>query len=144
MLSYRSPNFLWPTGGIALALGIGTWLLHGETPVAWALLIVAFAIFVEASTLQTAAQIGGMIFHKDSGEVEQLAYRPRGALFRCCYLGCFGASAALLGRGGYDLLPDNFWVVAFILAPLLLYYLWAGASYFSSISQTARRESWQR
>lgn len=144
MLNYRSPNFLWFMAGIALTLSVGLWLLLGENPVAWALIVIAFAVGVEASTSQTAAQIGAMYFNQDSGEVERRVYSPRGAFFRCCYLGCFGAAAALLGRGGYNLFPDNFWVFAFILGTILLYYLWAGTSYFSSISHLARRESWQR
>ena len=144
MLNYRSPNLLWLMAGIALTLSVGAWLLLGETPVAWSLIVIAFAVGVEASTSQAAAQIGAMYFDQDSDEVERRAYSPRGALFRCCYLGCFGAAAVLLGRGGYNLLPDNFWAVAFILGPILLYYLWAGASYVNSISHLARRESWQR
>lgn len=144
MLNYRSTNFLWLTAGIALTLSVGAWLLLGETPVAWALIVIAFAVGVEASTSQAAAQIGALYFDQDSDEVERRAYSPRGAFFRCCYLGCFGAAAALLGRGGYNLLPDNFRAVAFILGPILLYYLWAGASYVNSISHLARRESWQR
>ena len=144
MLDYRSPNFLWLMAGMATTLSVGAWLLLGENPVTWALIVVAFSAGVEASTSQTAARIAAMYFNQDSDEVERRAYSPRGALFRCCYLGCFGAAAALLGRGGYNLLPDNFWVVAFILGPVLLYYLWAGASYFNSISHLVRRESWQR
>ncbi|WP_447765721.1 hypothetical protein [Sphingopyxis panaciterrae] len=144
MFNYRSPKFLWTVGGSATAGSIGIFLLRGEIPVAWALLVVAFATLVEASTSQAAAQIGAMLLDKDSDEVERLSYRLSGAMLRCCYLGCFGASAVLFGRGGYNLLPDDGWVVAFIFVPILLYYLWAGASYFSSISQTARRENWQR
>ena len=144
VLNHRSPNFLWLMAGVALTLSVGAWLLMGETPVAWALIVLTFAMGVEGSTSQAAAQIGAMYFDQDSDEVERRTYSPRGALFRCCYLGCFGAAALLLGRGGYNLLSDNFWVSAFILGPILLYYLWAGTSYIRSISHLARRESWQR
>ena len=144
MLDHRSPNFLWLVAGIALTLSVGARLLFDETPAAWALIVIAFAAGVEASTSQAAAQIGAMYFDQDSDDVERRAYSPRGALFRCGYLGCFGAAAVLLGGGGYNLLPDNFWVAAFILGPILIYYLWAGTSYLKSISHLARQESWHR
>src|SRR3546814_11003076 len=76
---------------------------------------MAFAAGVEAPTSQAAAQIGAVYFDQDSEDVERRAFSPRGALFRCGYLGCFGFAAVLLGSGGYNLLPDNFWVAAFIL-----------------------------
>src|SRR3546814_8590836 len=89
MLDHRSPNFLWLVSGIALTLSVGAWLLFDQTPVAWVLIVIAFAAGVEASTSQAAAQIGAVYFDQDSEDVERRAFSPRGALFRCGYLGCF-------------------------------------------------------
>src|SRR3546814_1516893 len=99
MLDHRSPNFLWLVAGIALTLSVGAWLLFDQTPVAWVLIVIAFAAGVEASTSQAAAQIGAVYFDQDSEDVERRAFSPRGALFRCGYLGCFGFAAVFLGSG---------------------------------------------
>src|SRR3546814_17840345 len=82
MLDHRSPNFLWLVAGIALTLSVGAWLLFDQTPVAWVLIVIAFAAGVEASTSQAAAQIGAVYFDQDSEDVESRAFSTRGALFR--------------------------------------------------------------
>src|SRR3546814_7517371 len=71
MLDHRSPNFLWLVAGIALTLSVGAWLLFDQTPVAWVLIVIAFAAGVEASTSQAAAQIGAVYFDQDSEDVER-------------------------------------------------------------------------
>src|SRR3546814_17038531 len=118
MLDHRSPNFLWLVAGIALTLSVGAWLLFDQTPVAWVLIVIAFAAGVEASTSQAAAHIGAVYFDQDSEDVERRAFRPRWSLFRCGYLGFFGFAALLLVCGGYNLLSVNFCVAAFLFGPL--------------------------
>src|SRR3546814_11072739 len=80
ILDHRSPNFLWLVAGIALTLSVGAWLLFDQTPVAWVLIVIAFAAGVAASTFQAAAQIGAVYFDQDSEDVARRTFSPRGAL----------------------------------------------------------------
>ncbi|MCP3734694.1 hypothetical protein M9979_07405 [Sphingomonas sp. RP10(2022)] len=142
MTNYRSPTILLLIGGVALALGAAMWFLNGENILAWALLIIAVPPIFEGAASRQAAQIGGMVYGRYTDEVERLAYRPLGALLRCCYLLCFAAMAVILGRAGYNISPDNIWTVVIIIGPIVLYIAWAGTSYWKSINLVARQERW--
>lgn len=143
MTDHRSPAFLLFFGGIALALSAAMWLLSGESTLTWALLVIALPPLVEGAMFRQSALIGAMIYAKYPDEVERKVYQPGQALFRCCYLLCFVATVVILGRGGYDLIPDNLWLVIIIIVPLMVYFAWAGTSYWKSVTLVARRERWR-
>src|SRR3546814_19567294 len=100
MIDHRSPNFLWLVAGIALTLSVGAWLLFDQTPVAWVLIVIAFAAGVEATTSQAAVNIGAVYFDQASEDVERRAFSPRGDVIRFGHPGCFGCAGVLLGGAG--------------------------------------------
>lgn len=105
---------------------------------------MALPLVFEWAASENSARVGALIYDQDSKEIELIAYRPAGAFLRCGYLLCFVTTIFLLGRGGYDLLPDNGWVVVAIIAPLIVYIVWAGAAYWRSIAKAAVQEGWLR
>jgi len=140
---FRSPTFLLILAVTAFALAAAVFLIGGKGP-AWAFLLIAASSIIERQMSEQSAQIGSMIYGEDADSLERLAYRPLGALLRFIFLLCYLATVVLLGRGGYNLLPDNGLTVAVILGPLILYLVWAGAAYWRSITIVARRKSWSK
>ena len=144
MLWLPSPKSLFVFGGCALALGVAILLFAGESPLAWALLIVSFPPLFEATASANAARIGSMIYEKNSRDIELMGYNPTGALFRCCYLLCVSGTLFLLGKGGYNILPDSAVVVPIITVPIAIYVVWLGVAYWKSIAVIAKQQKWRR
>lgn len=144
MLWLQSPKSLFVFGGCALVLGVAILLFAGESPLTWALLIVSFPPLFEATASANAARIGSMIYEKNSREIELLAFNPIGALFRCCYLLCVSGVLFLLGKGGYNILPDSAAVVPMIIVPIAIYLVWSCVAYWKSIAVIAKQQNWLR
>jgi hypothetical protein len=142
--NFRSPTFLLILGGTALALSVAAFFIDGKSPALWAFLFVAVPPIIEGQASEQSARFGSMIYGKDADDIERLAYRPWGALLRCIYLFCYLSIVFLMGRGGFNLLPDNGLTVAIILGPFILYLIWAGVAYRKSIAAIANRERWSK
>ena len=85
-----------------------------------------------------------MIYEKNSRDIELIGYNPMGALFRCCYLLCVSGALFLLGKGGYNILPDSAVVVPIITVPIAIYVVWLGVAYWKSIAVIAKQQNWRR
>ncbi len=144
MPHYRRPKLLLGSCGILLALSCATYLAIGESSITWALLLIAMPLGLEGAESKNSARSAALIYDRDSEEIQNLAYRPAGALLRCGYLLCVLLAIFLLGRADQNLLPDNFWAVVILVAPMIVYMIWARAAYRRSIAKVAAQEGWAR
>ncbi len=85
-----------------------------------------------------------MIYSRDDDEITDLTYDPAGAVLRCAFMAVVLSLAYLLGRGGYNIIPDNGWAVPLIVGPVIIYVVWGGWSYWRRIAWAAKSESWSR
>lgn len=141
---HRSPDFLLIVAGVLFALSLACRFVIGENPLSWALLSCAVPPAFEAEMVRRSAQIASMIYSREEDEITGLTYYPAGAALRCAFMAIVLSLAYLLGRDGYDIIPDNGWAVALIVGPVIIYLVWGGWIYWRRIAATAKNRSWSR
>jgi len=141
---HRSPDFLLVVAGAVFGLSLLCWFVIGEGPLTWALMICAVPPAFENEVVRRSAQIGAMVYSRDEDEITSLTYDFTGAVLRCVFMTVVLLLDYLLGRGGYNILPDNGWTILLIVGPVIAYVVWGGCSYWRRIASVARSRSWAR
>jgi hypothetical protein len=144
MPDHRTPSFLAALGGAFLALGLGSWLLSGESWFFWASMLLAWALLAEAYYWRGAMTLAAMYYQRTAEHIERVAYNPTGALLRCCFLFASGLLYVVLGGGGLDVLPDGGWLGVAIFGPVACYVVLAALAYRRDVLAAAKQNKWRR
>lgn len=120
-----------------LAAGIVAYFIDPDGTLAW-MLLLAIPPAYEGEISRRAISIAGMIYDRSEDQIERAVYRPGETLVRCCFLFVFFTLAYALGRGGLDRLPDNYWILAFIVIPIAAHLAWVAAATRKNVVASAR------